>query len=86
MYRENALISGRRLEPLIPLRKPVPIRAVLGAIGQMDHPAVEPLQGFEHRPVVLHQQAVGDVQFEVGVDADQMGIECGMVNFRERVT
>ena len=59
IYRAKALMSGCRLEPFITLRKPIPIRTVLGAVGQMDHPAVEPLQGFEHRPVVLHQQAVG---------------------------
>lgn len=64
--------SGRRLEPFIPLRKPVPIRAVLGAIGQMDHPAVEPLQCFECRAIVLHLQAVGNVQPVVRVDAYQL--------------
>jgi DNA-binding transcriptional LysR family regulator len=50
----------------------------------MDHSAVQPLQGFEHWPIVLHQQSVRDVRFVVRVDADQVRVERRVVDFRER--
>ena len=50
----------------------------------MDRSAVQPLQGFEHRAVVLPQQPLGHMQPIVRIDADQMRIEGGMMNFRER--
>ena len=77
-------ISRRRLEPLEPQRKPISVRLVLHAVRQMDRATIQPLQGFEHRPVVLPQQPLGHMQPIVRVDADQMRVERRMMNFRER--
>jgi hypothetical protein len=46
--------------------------------------AMEPLQGFEHRAIVLPTQALGYMQPIVGIDADQMGIKGGMMDLRQR--
>lgn len=46
-------ISGRRPEPLKPQREPVSIRAILGPNGQVDLPAVEPLERLQHGPIML---------------------------------
>ena len=39
---------------------------------------------FEHRTVVDRHQCVGDVDPEVGIDTDQIGVECRMVQLRQR--
>ncbi len=51
---------------------------------QMDGPAIQSLQRFEHRAIVLPEQPIRDMQPIVGVNADQMGVERCMMNFRKR--
>lgn len=77
--RAKAAISRHRLEPLEVRRNPVLIRTVLGAARQMDGSAIQPLQGFEHRPVVLTGQPLRYMQTIVRVDADQMDIKRGVI-------
>ncbi len=60
------------------------IRAVLGAVRQMDRATVQPLQGFEHRAVIPHEQPLGYMQTIVRVDADQMGVEGSVMDLRQR--
>ncbi len=51
------LVGNRHtLEPLEAKREPVPIRAVLDAAWQVDGPAVEPLQRFQHRAIFLTEK------------------------------
>jgi hypothetical protein len=64
----RAGISRHRLEPLEAPRKPVPIRAVLDAARQVDSPAVQPLQGFEHRAIVSPEQSVRHMKAIVAVN------------------
>ena len=75
--------SGRRLEALEPERKTVSIGPVLIADWQMDRAAVQSLQGFEHRAVVLPEQPLRHMQPIIRVNADQMCVERRMMNFRE---
>ncbi len=77
-------ISRHRLEALEPQRKPISVRLILHAARQVDRAAVQPLQGSEHRPVVLPQQPLGHMQPIVRIDADQMRVERRMMNLRER--
>ena len=84
MYRANADISRHRLEPLEAQREPITIRAILDAAWQVDCSAIQPLQSFEHRAIILTEQPFGHMQPIVGVDADQMRVESGVMNFRER--
>jgi hypothetical protein len=45
---------------------------------------MEPLQRLKHRTVVLREQAVRNMKSIVGIDADQMRVERGMMNFGQR--
>ena len=83
-YPAKAGISRHRLEALEAQRQTVAIRAVLDPTRQVYDPAVEPLQGFEHRAIFLPEQPLGNMQPIVRVDPDQMGVECGVMDFRER--
>jgi hypothetical protein len=75
MVRVKARISHRRLEALEAQREPVAIGAILCSARRMDDSAVQPLQGVEHRAVVLSEQPLGYMQPIVRVDTDQMSIE-----------
>jgi hypothetical protein len=46
--------------------------------------AMEPLQGFEHRTIVLPEQTLGYMKAVVGIDADQMGVKGSVMNFGQR--
>ena len=46
--------------------------------------SVQSLQGFEHRAVRLNQQSLRHMQPIIRIDADQMRIECGVMDLRER--
>src|SRR5215467_2667811 len=85
IYRAKADTLRHHFEALKALCETVTIRPVLDAARQVDGSAIRLLQGFEHRPVVLPEQSLGDVQ-PVRVNANQMRIECGMVDFRQRDT
>jgi hypothetical protein len=47
-------------------------------------PPLESLQGFKHWAIVLPEQALGYMEPIVGVDADQMGIKCSVMDLRQR--
>jgi hypothetical protein len=66
------VLSRRCHEPFKTQGEPVSIGEVLGAIREMYCAAMEPLQGFEHRAIVLPEQALGYMEPVVGIDADQM--------------
>jgi hypothetical protein len=71
------------LELLKPERQPISIRSILSPPPQLDHLPSDPLQPeFEKRTVVDFEQPVGDVNSVIRVDADQMGVKGGMVDFR----
>ena len=84
MYRLNFGISRRRLESLEPQGEAVPIGIILGAGRQVKGPTVQFLQRFEHRAIMLTEQALRNVQPIVGVDPDQMCIECGVMDLGKR--
>jgi hypothetical protein len=77
--------SRRRHETLKAQGQSVSIGEVLGAIWQMYGSAMEPLQGFEHRAIVLREQALVYMEPIVGIDADQVGIKGGMMDLRNGV-
>lgn len=76
------LSRRRRPETCESHGKPISIGEILRAIWQMNRVSMEPLQRLQHRPIVLRQQAVRNMESIVGIDADQMGVEGGMMNFR----
>jgi hypothetical protein len=45
--------------------------------------AVEPLQGFEHRSIVLPEQALGDMEPIVGINTNQMSVKGGVMDLRQ---
>jgi hypothetical protein len=70
------------LELLEPKRQPVPIRAIFTASRQLDQCASDPLEAeFEERAVMDFEQTIGDMNLVIGVDADQVGVEGGMMDF-----
>ena len=77
-------LSRNRHEAFKAQGQSVSIGEVLGAIWQMYGAAMEPLQGFEHRAIVLREQALGYMEPIVGIDADQVGIKGGMMDLRQR--
>ena len=81
MYRANADISRRRLEPLEPPRKSVTIRAILDVSRQVYVSTIQSLQSFEHWTIILTEQPIGDMQAVVGVNADQMRVKSCVMDF-----
>jgi Reverse transcriptase (RNA-dependent DNA polymerase) len=57
---------------------------ILGATWQVNSVAVESLKRFEHGTIVLDQQPLGNMKPIVRIDADEVGVECGVMNFGER--
>ena len=41
---------------------------------------LEPFQGIQHRTVVLREKTFGNMHATIRVDADQVGVERGMVD------
>ena len=78
------MASRRRLEPLEPHCKTVPIWAVFYPPRQMEGSAIQPFESFEHLAVVLPEQAPRHVQTVIWVDSDEMRVERGVMDFRER--
>ena len=62
----------------------VSIGVVLRSRRQADDLLVELLHRLKHRPILLLQQSCGHMHSEVGVNPDQVCIEGGMMNFRQR--
>ena len=49
----------------------------------MDGQTIQTLQFFEHWAVILPEQSIGHMQSIVWVDADQVGVEGGVMYFRQ---
>ena len=82
--RLDAAISRHRLEALKAQRQPIAIWTILNAARQVDGLAVQSLEGFQHRTIVLPEQPLGHMQPVVRVDADQMGVERGVMDLGKR--
>jgi hypothetical protein len=85
MLEEHDRSSNLRdaFELLEPERKPVSVRVMLLGAREPDQRPCDRFEALlEQRPVVQHQQALGDVDPAVGVDADQVIVEGGVVNWR----
>ena len=50
----------------------------------MQRAALELFEGVEHRTVALREKTLGDVHAIVRIDADQVGVERGMVDLGQR--
>ena len=50
----------------------------------MDSSAIQALQRFEQRAILSPEEPLRHMEPIVWVDADQMGVKSGMVDFRER--
>jgi hypothetical protein len=75
--------SCRLLELLETNRQPVTIGKILIPPRPVDHLPDDPLEPeFEKRAIVDFEQPVRDVNAEIGVDPDQIGIEGRMMDFR----
>jgi hypothetical protein len=75
--------SRSLLELLEPSRQSIPIRAIFTASRQLDQlPDDSRKAKFEKRAVMDFEQPIGDVNSIVGVNADEVGIEGGMVDLR----
>ena len=48
----------------------------------MQRTALKLFQGIQHRTIALHEKPLGNVHSIIRNDADQVGIERGMVNLR----
>ena len=67
---------------LEPERQTVPIGTILRPWWQLDHLPDDPLEAeFEERAVMDFEQTIGDVNLVIGIDADQVGVEGGMMDF-----
>ena len=73
-------MSGRSLEALEAQRQAVAVRAVPDPIWQMQCAVLEPFQGIQHRTVVLREKTFGNMHATIRVDADQVGVERGIVD------
>jgi hypothetical protein len=67
---------------LKPQRQPIAIRTILKPSRPVDQCSGDPLKAeFEKRAIMDFEQPIRDVNSEIGVDPDQMGVEGGMVDF-----
>ena len=70
------------LELLEPKRQPVPIRTILTPPPRLNYLPDDSLKPeFEESAIMDFEQRVGDVNLVIGVDADQVGVEGGMMDF-----
>jgi hypothetical protein len=71
------------LEFLEPSRQPMSIRVIHTSSRQLDHPPGDPLQPeFEKQAIVDSEQSLGDVDAEIRVDPDQLGVKGRMMKLR----
>jgi hypothetical protein len=69
---------------LEPQRQSVPIRAIRRTPRHRDLRAGDGFEAkFEERPIVDFEQPIGDMNSEICIDADQIGIEGRMVDLRQ---
>ena len=62
--------------------RPISVRAIPVPIWQVKLGGVQPLERLQHRPVGLAEQSFGDVNSIIGIDADEMGVERSVMDFR----
>jgi hypothetical protein len=73
------------LEFLEPARQPISIRLIRASPRQLDLLPSDPFEAeFKERPVMNFEEPVRDVDVEIRVDPDQLGIEDGPVELRQR--
>ena len=73
--------SRRSPEAIEPQSETVAIRLILSPLRETKQPAIQSLDGLEHRPILLGEETFGDVQPIVWVDANQVGIEGSVMDF-----
>ena len=73
--------SRRSPETIEPQSEPVSIRLVPNPLRKAKQSSVQPFNRLQHRPILLGEEAFGDVQPIVWVDANQVGIEGGVMDF-----
>ena len=67
---------------LEPDSQPVAIRTILKPSRRLDHLPDDPLEAeFEKRAVTDFEQPIRDVNSVIKVDADQVGVEGGLMDF-----
>lgn len=71
-------------ETLEPQRQAILIGPIHTPLRQMHRLPMQALDCLEHRAVLLREQAIGDVKVVVRVDADQVGVERGVMDLRKR--
>ena len=72
-------------ELLEPERQPIPIGSILKTSWSVDQCSGDPLQPeFEKRAIVDFEQPVRDMDAEIGIDADQVGVEGRVMELRQR--
>ena len=76
----EAGLSGRSLETLEAHRQTVAVRAVSDPRRQIQRAALKLFQSIQHRTVALCEKTLGNVHAIVRIDADQVGVERGMVD------
>lgn len=74
----------RLLEILETLRQTVQVGPVFLARRRLQRCALQCLQDFQHRPVLLRQQPFRYMQAVIGIDADQMPVESGMMQLGQQ--
>ena len=84
---ESAAASARASESLVALPKMCGIWTLIRALGYRDRRTVNTLESVEeHRTVGLAQDVRPNFYDQVGSNADQVLIECRMVELAERET
>jgi hypothetical protein len=71
---------GEQVELLEPGGEALPVRAIFLSPGRTDLPAGDPLQALLQERAVVERQQVGHMHPAVGVDADQVVVEGGVVD------
>ncbi|HZC82104.1 MAG TPA: hypothetical protein VE222_10425 [Nitrospiraceae bacterium] len=73
----------QNLELLEPDRQPVAIRTILTPSRRFDQCSRDPLEAeFEKRAIMDFELPIRDVDSEIGVDPDQVGVEGRMMDLR----
>lgn len=68
------------LEYLKPLRQPISIRIVIGSARKVKLSSVKWFERLQHLAIVLMEKPVRNVDAIVGIDADEVSIEGGVMN------
>ena len=76
--------SDYRLEPLEAESQSVTIRAIFDPVRKVDCRTLQAFQGFQHRTIIPPKQPLRHMQPVLWVDANQMCVESGVMDFGER--